>query len=128
LRGRPSLLPRLGFNITDVRDLAAVHVAAMTAPQAAGERFIVLGEALWFGEVAAILRQRLGARAAKVPRHGLPDGLVRLIARFNPRLKELLPLLGRTQKFSADKARRMLGYAPRPAADTIAACGESLRV
>lgn len=128
LRGRPALLPRLGLNITDVRDLAEAHVTAMTEPKAAGERFIVLGEALWFGDVARILRHRLGARAAKVPRHGLPDWLVRLLANFQPRLKELLPLLGRTQKFSADKARAVLGYSPRPPADTIVDCGASVRI
>jgi len=49
LAGQPPALPRLAFNITDVRDLAEAHVSAMTAPGAAGERFITLGEALWYG-------------------------------------------------------------------------------
>jgi nucleoside-diphosphate-sugar epimerase len=128
LRGRPPLLPRLGFNVTDVRDLAAMHVAALTKPQAIGERFIVLGEALWLRDVAAILRDRLGDRARKVPTIALPDWATRLIAKFDPHMRELLPLLGRTQKFSADKAKRVLGYAPRPLADTIAECGASLEV
>jgi dihydroflavonol-4-reductase len=43
-------------------------------------------------------------------------------------MKALLPLLGRTQKFSTDKARSVLGYTPRPAADTVADCGASLNV
>ena len=43
-------------------------------------------------------------------------------------MKALPPLLGRTQKFSTDKARAILGHAPRPAADTIADCGASLGV
>lgn len=126
LRGQPGLLPRLAFNITDVRDLAALHVTAMTTPAAAGERFIVMGKALWFHEVAGVLRARLGAKAARVPTTRMPDWAARLLARFSPRMHELMPLLGRTQAFSAGKARRLLGFAPRPPEDTVADCGASL--
>jgi dihydroflavonol-4-reductase len=126
MQGRPPMLPRLAFNITDVRDLAILHVVAMTAPEAAGERFIVMGEALWFRETAQVLKARLGPRAAKVSTRPLPDWAARLLAVISPRMKELLPLLGRTQPFSADQAKRVLGYTPRPAADTVADCGASV--
>ncbi|HUO11308.1 MAG TPA: NAD-dependent epimerase/dehydratase family protein, partial [Caulobacteraceae bacterium] len=126
LEGQPPALPRLGFNITDVRDLAEMHLAAMTSAAAAGERFIILGEALWYGEVAQTLRKRLGPAAAKVPTANMPDVVARGLAVASPQMKALLPLLGRTQKFSADKARRVLGYAPRPARDTVADTGASL--
>jgi nucleoside-diphosphate-sugar epimerase len=126
LRGQPPALPRLAFNITDVRDLADLHIRAMESPEAAGERFIALGEALWYGDVAAILRARLGAAAAKVPTAAMPDLVARGLAAVSPQMKALLPLLGRTQAFSTGKACRVLGYAPRPAAETIAECGESL--
>lgn len=126
LEGQPPALPRLAFNITDVRDLADLHLRAMTAPQAAGERFIAMGEALWYGEVAATLKARLGAQAAKVPTAAMPDLVARGLAAVSPQMKAMLPLLGRTQKFSTDKARAMLGYAPRPPEDTVADCGASL--
>ena len=126
LEGQPPALPRLGFNIIDVRDLADLHIRAMEAPDAAGERFIALGEALWYGEVAATLKARLGERAAKVPTANMPDLVARGLALASPQMKALLPLLGRTQAFSTEKARRMLGFAPRPAADTVADCGASL--
>lgn len=128
LQGRPRLLPRLAFNITDVRDLAAMHANAMATPEAAGERFIVMGEALWFREVAQVLRARLGERARVVPTTPLPDWAARLLAKVSPQMRELLPLLGRTQTFSSGKAERVLGFTPRPPADTIADCGASLRV
>jgi nucleoside-diphosphate-sugar epimerase len=60
-------LPRFGWPMVDVRDLADLHIRAMTDPKAAGERFLGSGPALWMGDVAAILKQRLGARAKKVP-------------------------------------------------------------
>jgi nucleoside-diphosphate-sugar epimerase len=126
LDGQPPALPRLGFNITDVRDLADLHIRAMETPEAGGERFIALGEALWYADVAAALKVRLGAAAAKVPTANMPDLVFRGLAAVSPQMKQLLPLLGRTQKFSHDKASRVLGYAPRPAAETVGDCGASL--
>lgn len=126
LQGRPALLPRLAFNIVDVRDLAAIHVDALEKPAVYGERFILMGDALWFGDVARILRDRLGQRAAKVPTLRLPDWAARCVALFSPRMRELMPLLGRTQKFSSEKAKRMLGFTPRPAADTVTDCAVSM--
>jgi len=126
LDGQPPALPRLGFNITDVRDLAELHIKAMETSEAAGQRYIALGEPLWYGEVAATLKERLGDRAAKVPTAAMPDLVAKGLAVASPQMKALLPLLGRTQKFSTQKARAQLGFAPRPARDTVADCGASL--
>lgn len=126
LQGQPPALPRLGFNITDVRDLANLHIRAMDAPGAAGQRFIVMGDALWYGEIAHVLRERLGDKAAKVPTAKMPDMAFRALAAVNGQMKALLPLLGRTQAFSTQKARSILGYAPRAVADTVADCGATI--
>jgi nucleoside-diphosphate-sugar epimerase len=126
LAGTPPALPRLGFNITDVRDLADLHIRAMQSPEAAGQRFIALGDALWYADLAATLKRRLGAAAAKVPTVNMPDLAFKAAAAVSPQMKSLLPLLGRTQKFTNEKARRVLGYAPRTAEETIADTGASL--
>ena len=126
LKGQPPALPRLGFNIVDVRDLADLHIRAMETPEAAGERFIAMGDALWYADIAATLKTRLGERAAKVTTANMPDLVAKGLAAVNPQMKALLPLLGRTQAFSTDKARRVLGFAPRPSAETVADCGASL--
>ncbi len=126
LHGRPPAIPRIGMQIVDVRDLATLHIAAMTAPEAAGERFVATGELMRMQDIAATLRTRLGARAAKVPTRILPNLLLRGLAVFLPPLRALLPLLGRRPLFSAAKARRMLGFAPRPVTETIIDCAESL--
>lgn len=126
LEGQPPALPRLAFNIIDVRDLADLHIRAMTEPAAAGQRFIAMGEALWYRDMAEALRARLGPRAARVPIADMPDLVFRGLAAVNPQMKALLPLLGRTQPFSTEKARAILGFAPRPARETIGECGESL--
>ena len=126
LQGRPTALPRIGFWVVDVRDLAELHIRAMTAPEAAGQRFIAAGEFLWMEDIATTLRTRLGRRAPKVPTRRLPDFVVRLLLPFQPALKALAPLLGRRFPLSAEKAARVLGFTPRSAADTIADCAESL--
>jgi len=56
LNGRPAAVPRLGFWIVDVRDLADLHIRAMSSPAAAGQRFIAAGEFMWMADIAAALR------------------------------------------------------------------------
>jgi nucleoside-diphosphate-sugar epimerase len=118
--------PRLGFNIVDVRDVADLHIRAMTAPQAAGERFIAAGDFYWMADIGKVLRAELGTKAAKVPTRPLPDFVLKLIALFDRTLRVVTPSLGRKHAFSSDKAKRMLGWAPRPATTSIVECAESL--
>ena len=126
LSGRMPGLPALGFSFIDVRDVAALEVEAMTAPQAAGQRLIAAGQFLWLSQVAAILRQQLGPEAAKVPRRRVPSVAVRLLARFDPELRSVAGDLGRKTTYSLDNARRRVGWAPRPVEESIVDCARSL--
>lgn len=126
LEGRFSGMPRLGFSVVDVRDLADLHIRAMTAPEAAGQRFIAAGEFVWMEDIARTLRSQLGARASKVPTRTLPDFAVRFLSLFVPSLRSLTPALGRVNKLPAEKARRLLGFSPRDVRATIVDCAESL--
>ena len=84
LDGSIPALPRFGFNVVDVRDIARLHVLAMTTPQAAGERFIGSGDFYWMSDVARILREGLGDKAKKVPSIPVPDFVARMAALFDP--------------------------------------------
>lgn len=126
LTGAMPGVPRLGFNVVDVRDLADAHIRAMLAPEAAGERFIAAGDFLWMEDIAKILRDRLGKRAAKVPTRKLATWLLKLTARFGSDASGIVPMLGHRHAYSSAKAQRMLGWKPRPAADTMVDCAESL--
>jgi dihydroflavonol-4-reductase len=125
LEGTPGI-PKLGFGLVDVRDVADLELRAMTAPEAGGERFIAATEFLWMAEIGAILRERLGEAAAKVPTRTIPNLLVRGMALFDPGIRSVVDGLGRRTDLSSEKARSVLGWAPRPIADTIAETGESL--
>jgi dihydroflavonol-4-reductase len=126
LKGAMRGTPRIGLEVVDVRDLAALHVDAMTAPAAAGQRFLATGEFVWMREIAADLRAALGPGASKVPTRELPDFLVRLVARFDPSLRSITISLGRRNRHSIAKAERLLGWKPRPAAETVVDCARSL--
>jgi nucleoside-diphosphate-sugar epimerase len=128
LRGRPGALPRLGFWIVDVRDLADLHIRAMTADAAAGQRFIAAGEFMWMEDMAKTLRAQLGEQGAKVATRRLPDFVVRLLLPFMANLRSLAPLLGRRFPLNTDKSRKVLAFAPRPAATTLIECARSLLV
>lgn len=125
LKGMPGT-PKIGFEIVDVRDLADLHLRAMTAPEAAGQRFLATGEFLWMRDMALALRAGLGPAADKVPTRELPNLAVRAFALADHSLREIMPALGRRHRHSTDKARRLLGWQARPASETVVACGRSL--
>ncbi|AIJ22319.1 hypothetical protein [Amycolatopsis methanolica] len=56
LEGTMPVVPRSYSGVVDVRDVADAHVRAMTAPSAAGERFLVSsGPAMSFAQIAELL-------------------------------------------------------------------------
>ncbi|WP_044560224.1 aldehyde reductase, partial [Azospirillum sp. B4] len=94
MNGQPGC-PKLNCGVVDVRDVADLHLRAMTHPAANGERFLAIsGESLWMIDIARVLRRRMGAAAAKVPTRVLPNWLVRLISLRNPVMKGAISLLG----------------------------------
>lgn len=107
-------LPRMSFPLVDVRDVAELHVRAMTSELAGGQRYIGAGPTLWMAEIAQIIRNEVPSVAARVPRRQLPDWLVRLSALFDPTIRTRLFELGKYRQFSSAKALRDLGWTPRP--------------
>lgn len=126
LDGMPGC-PQLYFGVVDVRDVADLHLRAMTNPAAAGERFIaVSGDSMSMLDIARVLKARLGDAANKVPTRQLPNWLVRLLARFSPAMQQLLPLLGNVRNATSEKAQRVLQWTPRPPEDAVVATADSL--
>ncbi|HLK88757.1 MAG TPA: aldehyde reductase [Polyangia bacterium] len=120
-------LPKLCFGAVDVRDVADLHLRAMTDPAAKGERFLaVAGDFLSMRDAARILKRHFPAAARRVPTFQLPNFMVRLAALRDPAVKQILPELAKPKNASGGKARRLLGWAPRSAEEAIVATGESL--
>ncbi len=125
LNGMPAV-PRLGFVLVNVRDVADLHIRAMTAPAAGGERFLAVDRFLWMKDVGRILRERLGPAAAKVPTRVAPDLLIRAMGLFDPSVRTIVSDLGESATYTAEKAKTTLGWEPRPIEDSIADTGQSL--
>ena len=127
LDGAMPVNPRFYFGLVDVRDVADLHLRAMTDPVAKGERFLaVAGETMSIHQIAGVLRRQMGRAARRVPRFQVPDWLVRVAARGIPQLRDALPQLGKIRRSSAEKAQRLLGWTPRCNEEVIVATAESL--
>lgn len=127
LDGSLPACPRIRFGAVDVRDVADLHLRAMSNPAANGQRFLaVAGDFLALVDMARILKSHLGAAARRVPTRQLPDWLVRLAALWDANVRQILPELGQARNATADKAQLLLGWMPRSAGEAITATAESL--
>jgi dihydroflavonol-4-reductase len=120
LDGAAPFCPPFGTGYVDVRDVADLHLRAMTDPAAVGQRFLATaGHALRIVDIARVLHDRLGDRASKVPTREIPVWAARLLSIVNPALRQLRPQLGKNLDATSAKAERVLGWHARPIEDTI---------
>lgn len=126
LKGKYPAMPDLRIPIVDVRDVADAHVRAMTLPAAAGERFLIAGEAMSISQIVKHLRADFPAYAGKLPRLTLPNWLTHIASRFDASLKLIVGELGRDARISNEKARRVLNWTPRNEAEAIRASAQNL--
>jgi dihydroflavonol-4-reductase len=125
LNGMPAM-PRLGFVLVDVRDVADLHIRAMTDPAAGGERFLAVDRFLWMQDIGRILHERLGPAAAKVPSRVAPNLLIRAMGIFDPSIRSIVSDLGESPSYTAEKAKTTLGWQPRPIEDSVVDTAQSL--
>jgi nucleoside-diphosphate-sugar epimerase len=119
--------PKLYFGVVDVRDVADLHIRAMTHPTAKNERFLaVAGDFLSMLDIARILKARMGAAAQRVPTREIPKWLLRIAALRDPAIKLILPEVGKVKNATNEKAKRLLAWNPRSNEESIVATAESL--
>lgn len=112
-------LPKMSFPLVDVRDVADLHVRAMTSRSAAGQRYIGAGPTMWMADIAQVIRDEVPKVASRVPRRTLPNWLVRASALFDPVTRARLFELGKFRMLSSEKARLELNWEVRPTDVTI---------
>lgn len=119
--------PKLSFGIVDVRDVADLHIRAMTSDKAAGERFLAVSSSpVWVHDMATKLRRLTPEYSAKVPKRRLPSWLVRLAAKRQPALASFTSELGKAKLISHDKAAHLLDWQPRSVDESLEATVRSL--
>ena len=119
-------VPRLGFSIVDVRDVAIAHRLAMETPEAAGQRYLLMSGHLWMKEMSALLKARFDHQGFRPPTMGLPYPILWLAARFDAGARSVLPDVGEHKILDATKARTELGWTPRPVKESVLETGQSL--
>lgn len=113
LDGSMKALPNIALNIVDVRDVADLHIRAMTNPNANGQRFIASADGqITMPEIAALLRYKRPDIAAKVSTKTIPNGFINFAALLNQQAKEAALFLRVSRNVSNEKAKKILGWKP----------------
>lgn len=126
LAGELPGVPDLGFAPVDARDLADIHVTALTHPDAVNQRFIAALEHAPWVDMAKLLAEHYAPRGLKVPTRKLPSFVLKLVALFDKTTALAVPELGKRQDVSCEKARRVLGWNPRGVETMVIDMAESM--
>ncbi|GAB4563387.1 MAG: aldehyde reductase [Haliangiales bacterium] len=118
--------PDVGWAVVDVRDVADAHVAAMTAKDAPGKRFILAVEHASMLDVATILSGHFKDRGYKPPLRRVPGWLLKLVSLWDQTAGLAVPELGKRQDVSNQRARELLGWEPRKLEEMVVSMGESM--
>ncbi len=118
--------PNLGWSFVDVRDVAAAHLAAMTVPQAAGQRFICSAQFAWMRDIALILHENFASQGFNIPWRKLPNMAMRFFALFDETARFVIGSLGQRTDYSNARIKSVLNWQPRSLEEMVIATGESL--
>ena len=109
LKGGLPMAPNLHLNISDVRDLARIHVAAMNAPSSEGKRHPAGFDPMSVHEIAETVAQAYPALRSKLPLRSAPDWLVRIMGLFDGDIRANLNELGYRPRFDTVRAEGLMG-------------------
>lgn len=124
LKGKDPMLPDLCFPIVDVRDVAELHLRALQHPESAGQRFIAAAGNIAMPEIGRILKAAHPNR--RIPTRQAPKLLLRLLALFDPQLRQILPQIGKDLRVSNARARNTFGLEFIPADQALKASADWL--
>jgi dihydroflavonol-4-reductase len=117
ITGKIPMIPDMAMGMVDVRDVAKLHVAAMTAKGAAGKRFIACtAEPVEMATVAQVLRE---AGYKKAPSMKAPTFLLKFMSKFDPEAKGMLPFIGRKASYDNSATFNVLKWKPTPMATSF---------
>jgi nucleoside-diphosphate-sugar epimerase len=126
LTGDMPAVANLGISICDMSDVVKAHVAAMTAPAAAGQRYIIHSASVTLPQLAELLSAEFGPRGWPVPTRRAPRLLLSVVALFDATVRAVLPGVDRSREYDHAKAERDLGFTHAHWKDAARATAESL--
>jgi nucleoside-diphosphate-sugar epimerase len=123
LEGKTPAMPNNGFAVVDVRDVAALHLAALQNRASIGERYLATAEYLPFHAVADILRAEYPDWP--ITERRAPDWIIKLIARFGGPARQIIDDIGNEKHYDTTKSVGLLGRPYISGRDAILASAES---
>ena len=118
LNGRAIVAPRILLPLVDVRDVAALHVAALVSDAAIGQRIFAVADQIWLDDLVGRIRAR-GFEHLPVPRP-IDDERGRRLADSFTILSYLRHDIGEERRIAQGKAEALFNFAWRPLDETIA--------
>jgi dihydroflavonol-4-reductase len=126
MRGALPVVPKIGWTVVDVRDLARLHRLAMETPSAAGNRYIAAGSFMWAREMAFALAHRYRPRGYRIGTSTMPYWVMWAMGRFHPAARLAVTFWGHQAQLSAAKAEKELGWTTRPPAESVLDTAQSM--
>lgn len=124
LDGTMPAIPKIGFDMVDVRSVAELLILAMERPEAANQRYAGSAGFMKFKDVVEVLKKNYPQR--KLPSKVLPDFAVRLFSHFDKTLKPVLLDLSVERKVNNSKAKTQLGWKPLSNEQSLLDCAKSV--
>ncbi len=123
MTGAYPILPKLGFEVVDVRDVAQLQRLALETPGAAGQRYLCANSFRWLVDIAKTIKAQ--HPQLNVPTSQMPNVLAKIAGMFLKEIKQFLPDLGRIKKID-NKPALGIGWQPRDADTAIRDGAQSL--
>ncbi len=113
------LLPHINMNFIDVRDVALVHIRAMELPQAAGKRFLVTAENLWFKDLAVLFDKEFRKYGYEVSTRSAPYILLWIFSFCSEDARQACAAWGKVHQFDNTPMKEVLGVTPRDVRQSV---------
>ena len=112
IAGKMPMIPDMAMGMVDVRDVAKLHIAAMTKSGASGKRFIACtAEPIEMSTVTQVLRD---AGYSKAPARKAPTFLLKFMGIFDKQVKGMLPFIGKKASYDNSETFEILEWKPTP--------------
>ena len=124
MTGKMPLLPQAAINMSDVRDIAKIHVLALENESAAGKRFIVTTPNPYkFQEMAAILQSN---GYPKVSTRLAPNFLLRFLGNFDREARSMRAFIGKTYHGDISSTVKTFNWQPIDFEKTVVDTAKSI--
>jgi len=125
MTGKMPMVPPVAMPAVDVRDVARMHVNAISNDATKGERFSATSDTIDFMEMGNMIKA--ADADTKTPKNVAPVWMLKFMGLFVKDIKVMLPNIGRNLGVSSAKAQKTFGFNFIPVQDAMAASVKSIK-